>query len=52
MFKDKEIKKIKPIKKSNNFLLNNHFGSTKCFHFLESDKSMDSSLVNIVSQMQ
>ena len=52
MFKDKEIKKIKPIKKANNLLLNNHFGSSKFFHLLESDKSMDSSLVNIVSQMQ
>ncbi len=52
MFKDKEIKKIKPIKKENNLLLNNHFGSSKFFHLLESDKSMDSSLVDIVSQMQ
>ena len=52
MFKDKEIKKIKPIKKVNEFLLHKKVGSSKFFHYAESDKSMDSSIFNIVSQMQ
>ena len=49
MLKDKEIKKIKPIKKINNF-----FDETKhkLFPLVESEKSDDSSLFNIVSQMQ
>ena len=49
MLNDKEIKKIKPIKKINNF-----FDETKhkLFPLVESEKSDDSSIYNIVSQMQ
>ena len=49
MLKDKEIKKIKPIKKTTNF-----FDETKnkFFPFVDSERSDNSSLFNIVSQIQ
>ena len=52
MLKDEEIKKIKPIKKVNEFSLHKKIRTSKFFHYAESDKSMDSSIFNIVSQMQ
>jgi hypothetical protein len=52
MFEDKEIRKIKPIKKVNEFSLHKKIGSSKFFHYAENDRSLDSSLFNIVSQMQ
>ena len=52
MFKDKEIKKIKPIKKINKDLENKKEIKINKFPFVESDNSIDSSLFNIVSQMQ
>ena len=47
MLEDKEIKKIKPIKTKNNNIDNNNI-----FPFIESDKSLDSSLFKIVSHLQ
>ena len=52
MFEDKEIKKIKPIKKINNDLENKKESKNKLFPFVESDNSIDSSVFKIVSQMQ
>jgi len=52
MFKDKEIKKIKPIKKINKDLENKKEIKINKFPFVESDNSIDSSLFNIVSQMK
>lgn len=49
MIEDKEIKKIKPIKKSKNDLTNKN--GDNIFPFVESENSIDSSLVNIVSEM-
>ena len=52
MFSDKEIKKIKPIKKVENKKKDK--SENKFFHFIESDKdnnSIDSSILKVVSQI-
>ena len=53
MFKDKELKKIKPIKKSKNKdELKNKQNEIKFFHFVEGESGFDSSLFNIVTQIK
>jgi hypothetical protein len=55
MFEDKEIRKIKPIKKVSNFLINKNIiknSKRKSIPLGESFKSIDSSLFNIVAQIK
>ena len=52
MFGDREIRKIKPIKKKNKGDKNDDENKHKYFPFVESDNSIDSSLLNMVSQIK
>ena len=51
MFGDREIRKIKPIKKKKGDK-NDDENKNKCFPFVEDDNSIDSSLLKIVSQIK
>ena len=52
MFGDKEIRKIKPIKKNIKGDKNDDENKNKCFPFVEGDNSIDSSLLNMVKQIK
>ena len=51
MFNDKDIKKIKPIKK-NKYVKNKNERKHSKYLFIETEKSDDSSLFNIISQIK
>ena len=51
MFNDKDIKKIKPIKKTN-YVKNKNERKHSKYLFIETEKSDDSSLFNIISQIK
>ena len=52
MFGDREIRKIKPIKKNNKDDKNDDENKNKCFPFVEGENSIDSSLLNMVAQIK
>ena len=52
MFGDREIRKIKPIKKNINEEKDDNENKQKFFPFVESENSIDSSLFNMVSQIK
>ena len=52
MFRDREIRKIKPIKTNIKDDKNDDENKHKCFPFVEGDNSIDSSLLNMVSQIK